>query len=53
MQIYFGCEENNSKFCIIPTTQTLFNFKTKIPSVWMHLMFLQVKIYFDTFLLFT
>ncbi|PAV76954.1 hypothetical protein WR25_18753 [Diploscapter pachys] len=41
MLVHFACQ-NRSSFCAFPN-DSLFAFKTKQPSLWLHLMFLQMQ----------
>jgi hypothetical protein len=44
MKIYFVCQLREHQYCLHSTNEALFVFKTNIPAVWLHLMFLQAEV---------
>ncbi|KAI1727701.1 protein melted like protein [Ditylenchus destructor] len=44
MIVHFACQANG-QYCVYSRLQNLFAFKTHIPSVWLHLMFLQCGVW--------
>jgi hypothetical protein len=44
MKIYFVCQLREHQYCLHSNNDSLFVFKTNIPAVWLHLMFLQAEV---------
>ena len=46
MRIHFICQAREHRYCLHCNSESLFAFRTHIPAVWIHLMFLQVCVFF-------